>query len=263
MKNRFAIYINLTLLFSTVAMAVVHEIEQYSIDSQLKLKQFESASQPRVHQQLDSATLAVIAAKNNQGLSQSKPKALMGTAQYKQHFPASDQAEIHAVGVYKADIPNEVVWWQKCGDMSPHQCHRAYASQHEEGAIQVNVSYSKKPIILTLMAYEPVHWVIQQSSGSQIEAVILGGYHGQRVSGISSSIPVSAYTYDTSNCGACSKGNGYFYGYELKAGDNDFAQKIFDITGKRLSTLQGSHKGSSFSINDYTPKLDFQRVATP
>lgn len=265
MKNEFAIFINITLLLSSLTMAIFHQVDKYQVakPQPIKPQNWISSTLPtneptpfvNITQSVDAATLAADAATSAQ-YTQPKIQIPTPTAKYKQAFPASKQAELHAVGVYEADNPDKVVWWKKCGDLTPAQCHTTYASQRDEGSVEVNVSYSKKPIILVLMAYEPTHWIINQSGDSKIEAVILGGYHSQRVSGISSSIPIQSYTYENSACGECSKGDGYFHSYELK--DSKALDKLYEITGRRVSSFQGSYKGKTFNINDLTPKLNYE-----
>lgn len=158
----------------------------------------------------------------------------------------SHDAEIHAIGVYEAENPNKVVWWQKCGELSHVECHRKYAGQHDEETIEVNINYSKKPIVLVLSAYEPINWKINVIKG-QIEGVILAGYYGQRISGISSNIPIHAYTYKSSSC-LCSQDDNYFYSYE--SNDTQFQQKIYQLTGKNISSFQGKYSGKSFYLGN-------------
>jgi hypothetical protein len=66
-----------------------------------------------------------------------------------------------------------------------------------------------------------------------------------------------AYTYYASQCSDCFHGEGYFYSYTLK--ESKFINRIFEITGKKVTTFQGSYKGSIFNIMDNMPKLEYQQ----
>lgn len=163
-----------------------------------------------------------------------------------QKLKLSPDTEVHAIGVYEAENPNKIVWWQKCGQLSDIECHRKYAGQHDEETIEVNVNYSKKPIVLVLSAYEPINWKINILQG-RIESVILTGYYGQRITGINSNISVYAYTYKSSYC-QCFQGSDPFYTY--KSDDMQFYKKIFQLTGKNISSFQGKYSGKSFYIGN-------------
>lgn len=187
-----------------------------------------------------AANAAVAAAEHaNNNLPYNMAKTDIG---FKLQF--SDAAEIHAIGVYEAENPNKVVWWEKCGQLSHVECHRKYAGQHDEETINVSINYKSKPIILLLMAYEPINWNIKIEEG-KVEGIILAGYHAQNLNGISN-VPVYAYTHESSAC-QCHQGNGYFYAYENKI---EIHKKIFQLTNKNISSFQGKYSGKSFFIGD-------------
>lgn len=166
----------------------------------------------------------------------------------------SVKAQLHMVGVYEAVKDDDTPWWAKCKSKDPNEmmrCHAKYASNHEEGVVIISIKAKESPIILALMAYEPVNWVIDNTSGVKIEGVILSGYHGQRITGISSQIPIDVFTYEPSSCGACQVGEGSFYAY--KQGTTDFTKaysRLKELTSRDPSTFQGKYKGKKFTVVD-------------
>jgi hypothetical protein len=106
----------------------------------------------------------------------------------------STGAELHVIGVYEAGSDHSF-------------CHST------TGKVSVTVKNTGKPIILAVGSYEPVVWNIVLEQGAQLERVILSGYGVQKVTGISSSVPVSSYTYyslDNVKKGT-ETGAGFFY----------------------------------------------------
>jgi hypothetical protein len=153
----------------------------------------------------------------------------------------SKNVEVHAIGVVEAEKSEK--------PPVPREGHRY-------GRIKINVTASAHPIILVLMSYEPVLWDIAVSKRAVIEQVILGGYYAQEITGIDETIPLMVYTHYPSQCSNCFHGEGYLYSYKLEK--SDFIDKVFEITGKKVTTFQGGHKGSSFNIMNNMPKIEYQ-----
>ena len=78
-------------------------------------------------------------------------------------------------------------------------------SWHEANLFEVTVNSPTEPVILLLGSYEPGIWHISWTKGSQIEAVVVSGYHNQKLSGLPENVPVINSSND--NRGPC----GYFY----------------------------------------------------
>ncbi len=167
----------------------------------------------------------------------------------------SEIAKLHIIGIYQAFKENRTPWWPKCSGDPPieaPECHRRYASKHEEGVIQVSVAAKKNPVILALMAYEPTHWVIKKTTGVKIEGIILSGYHNQRISGVNSETPLDVFTYDPSDCNNCQVGDGYFYAYERNSAKmTEVNRRLMDLTGRSATSFQGKYSGKNFVILDY------------
>ncbi len=84
---------------------------------------------------------------------------------YSRALPAN--AQVHAVAVYKGEATK---------DVTPFG--------YPWGRVQVRVERKSAPLVLFLSAYEPTTWELDLREGVQIAAVILSGYHDQRVTGV-------------------------------------------------------------------------------
>lgn len=167
----------------------------------------------------------------------------------KMHY--SDDVEVHAVGIFQGECKNADI--SECSRLSPEGIPPTET-------VTVNVSASSHPIILTLMSHWPVLWNVNVSNGAVIEQVILAGFFAQEITGIDKNIPVMVYTSRPSPCTNCYHGGDYFESNDLKDSDFiNFINRIFEITGKKVSTFQGSHRGSVFNIMDNMPKLEYQQ----
>lgn len=171
-----------------------------------------------------------------------------------------DDVKVHVIGVYEGEVPEGVddsPWWSNCvGDLAgadnATECHRRFASlPNPEGVIDVDLSYEKKSVLLVLMSYDPVLWKIKMTKKVDLAGVVLGGYHGQRVSGVPEDTKVVAYTNDTSDCGKCFRGSGYFFAY--KQADKRYQaamNNIYEITGRVPDSFQGVYRSGKFSVSN-------------
>ncbi|MBI9085150.1 MAG: hypothetical protein JEZ11_16260 [Desulfobacterales bacterium] len=97
--------------------------------------------------------------------------------------------------------------------------------------IEVVVNKPDSPIVLALMAYDPVIWKVKQSRRSRILAVIVGGYHTQALLGLPKDIPkIFAVHEEKESCP-------YFYAYKGGTGLDKAVERIHQITGKELAQL--------------------------
>jgi hypothetical protein len=103
--------------------------------------------------------------------------------------------------------------------------------------------------VIAVMAYEPVKWKIVGADASNVLKIIIGGYYGQDLEGISTTIPAEVYSYEASPCLICSRQNGYFYAYQKDKPEYKQAiDKLRTITGLSPTTFQGVRSTSHFSI---------------
>src|SRR3989344_4407352 len=169
----------------------------------------------------------------------------------------TSDTELHVIGVYEAALPNgerEKPWWSNCtalGDdpTAMMACHQKYSDQHPIRTITAYLNQTTSPVVLTLMAYEPVRWKIVARPAADLRKVILAGYHGQDIEGISESIPVDVHSYESSPCLNCTRQPDYFYAY--KQDDPEFATamlKLKALTGLSPTSFQGAYKSEHFTI---------------
>lgn len=167
----------------------------------------------------------------------------------------SDNTTLHAIGVYQGENESgkeDPPWWSKCKDLHDEkaalECHRQYAGLKTKKTVTVHIGYSKTPVVIALMAYDPVAWRLNFVQGVNVEGIILAGYEEQELIGVPANIKVVSYTYKTPKCEDCARGEGYFYAYKQGPELQKAAQKLLEITGKQLASFQGSYQASRFKI---------------
>jgi len=141
-----------------------------------------------------------------------------------------DNTEIHTVGVY-------------------HGGGRNGGKNHSVQSINVEVSREGVPVILVLSSYEPVIWKISKNHKVEIIGVILSGFYDQKVEGIDSTTKVIEFT----NIGGKKHAIKHrpFYAYsKTDKNFNIMRDVVKSITGKELTSYQGSYNGSEFVISD-------------
>jgi hypothetical protein len=172
------------------------------------------------------------------------PTELTTPVQAKMQY--SSDVEVHSIGIFQGECKKPDI--RECMSLLP-----GGIPPREE--VQINVTASAHPVVITLMAHWPVLWNLNVSKGVIIEQIILAGFFSQEVTGVDKNIPVMVYTHYSSQCSNCFHGEGYFESDNLK--DSAFIGKIFEITGKKVATFQGGHRGSVFNITDNTPRLAY------
>lgn len=166
--------------------------------------------------------------------------------------------ELHIVGVYSGSLPpgqSEQPWWANClknknntADM--HACHQKYASGHTERTVTVTISRSSSPKVIALLAYEPVKWKIIGAEASNVQKIIISGYHSQDVDGVGVETPIDLYSPASSSCRTCSRQFGHFYAYRKDTPEYDQAINMLKmITGLSPSTFQGTQSADRFTIS--------------
>lgn len=108
-------------------------------------------------------------------------------------------------------------------------------SGHTATRMDVAVNQPDAPVILMLGSYEPTVWNVGWTQGTQILAVLVGGYHRQVITGLPSRVPVVVSTHE--NHGPC----GYFYVAPKEAATlNPIARRVF---GRPVDMLYPAHNG--------------------
>ncbi len=171
------------------------------------------------------------------------------------------QGEVHMIGVYEGRAPagGGQPWWAECLGADPQvlkACHRTHARAFRSAReVVVNVSGAEDPLVLVLMAYEPVIWVVSLQTDVELERLILAGYHTQFVRGVDASVPTELYTYEASHCPGCVRGDGHFYAYKKDAKYAAAREMVRRITGKSPISFQGAYQGDVFYLTPGTASL--------
>lgn len=171
-------------------------------------------------------------------------------------FPSN--TELHAIGVYEGALPDgetEKPWWSHCTALTNdrqamQECQQKYAGAHKQKSVTVHLARSGVPIVLALMAYEPVLWKIAKGPGVDIQKIILSGYHGQDIEGIPNTVLVESHSHETSPCRVCTRQPDSFYAYKQDSPEYQQAEKkLQQLTGLNITSFQGSYKSNQFSIS--------------
>ena len=168
------------------------------------------------------------------GTRETKSNKRKHTLSAKQSAPVtsisvSESAEIHVVGVYEGETEEQV-----------HRSNR----NRQRNTIKVNAPRSGNPIVLVLSAYSPVHWDVQLRKGSNVERVILSGYHAQVVSGLNPGTPL----FDIQR----SKQRSIRLPYAYKKDSRNYHMlntKLKELTGKDIKQFYGNYRGNEYTLN--------------
>jgi TPR repeat protein len=91
-------------------------------------------------------------------------------------FSLKGTPELHVVAVRQGEVV------EKSPDSQ--QSARARREQHAQGLVNVSIDRKGVPIILSVIAYEPVKWNIRVEPGVSLEQIIVGGYYEQELVGV-------------------------------------------------------------------------------
>ncbi|WP_374981367.1 hypothetical protein PSGK_10145 [Pseudomonas solani] len=184
----------------------------------------------------------------------------------------SSDTELHVIGVYEGALPEgekEKPWWSNCTALSDEPaammaCHSKYAGQRTTKTITVYVNRTSAPMVLALMAYEPVRWKIVARPATDLRKVILSGNHGQDIEGVSDSTPVEVYSDKPSSCMNCTRQSGSFYAYKQDSPEYAKAMtKLQALTGLAPASFQGAYKSDRFTIVGGTAPMTGSKQADP
>lgn len=166
-------------------------------------------------------------------------------------------AELHLLGVYEGSLPDgeaDKPWWQNCTGLQDNssamkECHQKYAQRQSARRITVDVGQSAGPMVLVLMAYEPVIWKLSVSPGARLTRIYLAGYHPQDVEGAPESTAIEVRTYETSPCQRCIRQSDYFYAHKQDSPEyRNTVAKLKTITGLSPTSFQGAYRTNRFAV---------------
>lgn len=169
----------------------------------------------------------------------------------------TSDTELHVIGVHEGALPNgeqEKPWWSHCTGLSADttaamECHQKYAGQRTTRTVTVYLNRTTAPIVVALMAYNPIRWKIVTRPGVDLRKVILSGYHGQDIEGLPDSVPVDVHSSESSPCLNCSRQAGYFYASDKDSREYTTAMsKLEALTGLTPTSFQGAYKSDRFTI---------------
>jgi hypothetical protein len=186
--------------------------------------------------------------------------------------------ELHVIGVYEGALPNgqnEPPWWARCladkgvpisnppNPQIASDCHSKYASQRTEKTITITVTRPSVPIVLVLMASDPVKWKIIGNKPVNIQKIILAGNYGQDIDGEIGTIPVDVYTNKSSPCKNCTRQTESFFAYKEDTPEYDqVVSKLKTITGLIPTSFQGAYRSDRFFITNSTARLPVSSMNT-
>jgi hypothetical protein len=152
--------------------------------------------------------------------------------------PGEDlDVEMHAVGVYRGEVPPEVERTVK----------------HPIGYAEVRVTYTGRPMILVLTAYEPVAWNVRLAEGVKIQKVVCCGHYAQDVTGLPKDVPVEGK--------GDSRGEGVYAHQpeQLEGRFGDYLRKNF---GMQPVSFQVSHayRGTPFVVGPENAQWRSEKV---
>jgi hypothetical protein len=121
----------------------------------------------------------------------------------------------------------------------------AYESSHN-GTVSVHIDRPTQMTVV-LSSYEPVLWVVTTGPNTQVDKILLNGYHSQTIS-LNSSIPFETRSYDqtVSNFG-------YWCGYALPyngggCDTNQLLNGVTSYTGLDWTSFNGCYSASQFLL---------------
>ena len=143
--------------------------------------------------------------------------------------PEEGGAELHIVGVYQTTSGRG-------------------ARQHPVGNGFVHLD-RKGPQVLVLTSYEPVHWKVTVSPGTQLQKVILSGYYDQTAD-VPQGTKVETYTYTKRNQWS------EMFAYQWPSvRATKLVEVVEKLTRLSLSSFRGCYESTHFYIGKYTTVL--------
>ncbi len=126
-------------------------------------------------------------------------------------FPKRDKARLHLVGI------------------------------HESHAATVRVTDKSGPIVLAVCSYNQATWTVEAEEGVQLERIIVGGYHTQKVKKSPQGVKVDIFSSEQGGAG--------FDTYDENGDDHEQAvQRVQEHAKLKIATFRGSYSPPSEPI---------------
>lgn len=127
-------------------------------------------------------------------------------------------AEVAVLGVYQAE----------------RERRGAGPQPRTTGTIRVTLGSGSAPLVLVLTSYEPVRWVVQNSGGRKVAAVLLSSYHASEVVGLQ---------------GVQVLRMGQHYAYKVDSPEYlRLKESVRRYVAPPIRTFQGGYEGREFSV---------------
>jgi len=158
-------------------------------------------------------------------------------------FSSKNTPELHVIAVQKGEIAN--------ASPSVQQPGRLRRERHPQGVVDVYVDHKGAPIILAVVAYEPVKWNIRVEPGVSLKRVIVGGYYEQKLVGVPAGTKVIRRVFREDR-------NPDFLTAGPEGGDEYSAMvgQLYALTGVKPAAFRFAAVGKSFTVS---PKLPAPR----
>ncbi|MEO6853512.1 MAG: hypothetical protein ABI410_08430 [Rhodoferax sp.] len=166
---------------------------------------------------VEAAIDAIRKSATAQGIGIAPPRPAASVRPLLTNIPSN--ARVAVIGVYQA-----------------HSTTPGTANQRATGVVRVSVAPGPTPLVLVLSNYEPVRWLIENSNGRTISAVLMSSYHPSSV--------IGANQADVLKIGSNSA---------YKMGTTEYESLKTDI-GRYLSnpitSFQGGYEGQDFQVRN-------------
>jgi hypothetical protein len=104
------------------------------------------------------------------------------------------------------------------------------------GVVRVNVAPGSTPLVLVLSSYEPVRWLVDNSNGRTISAVLLSGYYPSSV--------IGTLQADVLKIGDS-------YAYQMASPEYErLKTSVSRYVANPITSFQGSYEGQDFQVRN-------------
>jgi hypothetical protein len=117
-------------------------------------------------------------------------------------------------------------------------------SGHDAALADVVVNIANRPVVLVLMAYEPVIWRVGRLKDTKIAGVLVSGHHTQTLGGIDKSTPKVISTNETPGKFP------YFFAEEASPELPKINETVTKLLGKGVERFINKHERGVFYVGD-------------
>jgi TPR repeat protein len=141
--------------------------EQTQPDAQYRLGRMYDKGQGVEKDKLEAGRWYRLAAAQGQEEAKNKVDGL---------FSLKRTPELHVVAVQRGEVVEEL--------QDPQRSSGKRRERHPQGVVDVTLDRKGAPVVLSVIAFEPVKWNIRVEPGVSLEQIIVGGYYQQELVGV-------------------------------------------------------------------------------